>query len=110
MTTVVAHLTEASRLLEAERKNQSGPDAAREFSIAITAVEDAIMRTNRGMAMREGRFHVADVELSANEEAALLAGQIPGQTTVAEMVGDKAPDYFPPMPEREDLDAEPGAA
>ena len=101
MTTVVQHLSEAMRLLEAERKSQSPPAVAREFSIAITSVEDAIMRTNRGMAIREGVFFVSDVQMSQDEAAAELAGQMPGQMTVAEVGA---------LIEREDLDAEPGVA
>lgn len=37
-------------------------DAAREFALAKTAIEDAIMRTNRGVAKQAGTFKVADVE------------------------------------------------
>jgi hypothetical protein len=38
------------------------PDAAREYSIAITLSEDLIMRINRGMAKDNDSFTVADVE------------------------------------------------
>jgi hypothetical protein len=37
-------------------------EAAREFALANTAVEDAIMRVNRAFAKRDGTFKVADVE------------------------------------------------
>jgi len=39
-------------------------DAAREFALANTAVEDAIMRVNRAFAKRNGTFTAADVEAS----------------------------------------------
>ena len=37
-------------------------EAAREFALANTAIEDAIMRTNRGYAKLTGVFKVADVQ------------------------------------------------
>jgi hypothetical protein len=43
-----------------EYRSTCGPDegnAAREYSIALTALEDASMRFNRAQAMRAGLFH-----------------------------------------------------
>jgi hypothetical protein len=52
-----------------EEANGSGePGAAREFSIAITAVEDAIMRTNRGFAIQKGIFAIGDVQTKPDED------------------------------------------
>jgi hypothetical protein len=42
-----------------------GPEmgaSGREFSLAITAIEDAQMRFTRGLAMRLGKFSPADLE------------------------------------------------
>ncbi len=60
--TIVQLLCEAQDRLVALRSEAGHGDVAREASVAITAVEDAIMRTNRAFAMRSGRFHIADVE------------------------------------------------
>ena len=60
--TTVNILLAAQGYLTAARGEAESGDEAREFSIAITAVEDAIMRTNRGYARRSGIFTVADVE------------------------------------------------
>lgn len=62
MSTIVAQLTEAQTDLELARDAVGGGPAARELSIAITAVEDAIMRTNRAFAKDAGTFEVADVQ------------------------------------------------
>lgn len=44
-------------------QGQSGVDEARrEFALAITHLEDARMRINRGFAMMVGKLHDADVE------------------------------------------------
>jgi len=64
MTIVKALLEVQARLsdLRSEASAAQRPDAAREYSIAITSVEDAIMRVNRGMAKDDDSFKVADVE------------------------------------------------
>lgn len=38
------------------------PSAGREFSLAATALEDAMMRFNRGMAILTDKVSVADLE------------------------------------------------
>lgn len=59
---VVGTLLKAQEELETARNHSSDGGAAREFSLAITAIEDAIMRANRGFAKNVGVFKVADVE------------------------------------------------
>jgi hypothetical protein len=60
--TIVQTLLAVQAELAAERMDAGGGEVARELSIAITAVEDAIMRTNRAFALRRGIFSVADVQ------------------------------------------------
>jgi hypothetical protein len=62
--TIVSQLLEAqARISEAKDALGGGNgEAAREFALANTAVEDAIMRVNRGFAKRDGVFKTADVE------------------------------------------------
>jgi hypothetical protein len=62
--TIVAKLVSVQEDLESARDALGGGNgpAAREFSIALTSVEDAIMRTNRGFAKVKGTFLVSDVE------------------------------------------------
>jgi hypothetical protein len=63
--TLVSQVIEVQARLENLRRAASERQergAAREFSIAITASEDLIMRINRGMAMAAGDFQVADYE------------------------------------------------
>lgn len=45
-------------------EQREGPydEGTREFALAVTAIEDAIMRVNRGFAKRAGTFTVADVQ------------------------------------------------
>jgi hypothetical protein len=62
VVTIVNILLAAQGYLEAARETALERGASREFSIAITAVEDAIMRTNRGFARQKGVFTIADVE------------------------------------------------
>lgn len=64
MKTIVQKLTGVIEDLETGRDSLGGGNgaAAREFSIAITAVEDAIMRTNRAYAKIKGTFVISDVE------------------------------------------------
>lgn len=59
--TIVQQLIDAENDLKLRRQTVQG-EAAREFSLAITAIEDAIMRTNRGFAVLGGRESTADVE------------------------------------------------
>jgi hypothetical protein len=68
LPTVVSILKQALTALENIREDTGRSPAAREFSIAITAVEDAIMRTNRGFAIGLDRFTVADVEQDFRDE------------------------------------------
>lgn len=49
---IVAQLPALIEELRAEQKINCPPSAAREFSIAITALEDAQMRHHRGMTMK----------------------------------------------------------
>jgi hypothetical protein len=60
--TIVQHLQECLALVADRRHISSEAEARREFSIAITAIEDAIMRVNRGFAKERGTFKVSDVE------------------------------------------------
>lgn len=64
MKTIVQKLTEITQDIEKARDDLGGGNgpAAREFSIALTAVEDATMRVNRGFAKVKGTFYVSDVE------------------------------------------------
>ena len=64
--TIVNILLAAQGYLTYARDDSGYGPAAREFSIAITAVEDAIMRTNRGFAHLNDMFTVADVEGQGN--------------------------------------------
>lgn len=43
-------------------RDLSGPEAAREFSIAITSLEDALTRFNGGVYRRAGTWNRADAE------------------------------------------------
>ena len=64
MTTIVQQLLAAQGEIESW-KSTCGPTdgpAAREYALANTAIEDAIMRTNRAFAMRAATFKVADVQ------------------------------------------------
>ena len=58
------------RMCDQDHANQRG--AAREFSLAVTALEEARMRFTRGYAMLSGRYNPADLEaidLAAEMEA-----------------------------------------
>ncbi len=63
--TIVKQLNEASDAIRA-RQDIAGGTAKREFAIALTAIEDAVMRVNRGFAIDEGVFAPADVEANVN--------------------------------------------
>jgi hypothetical protein len=65
--TVFEYLEAARVSILATRAN-GGPEmgaSGREFSLAITAIEDAQMRYTRGLAMRLGKFSPADLEKDA---------------------------------------------
>jgi hypothetical protein len=64
MKTIVEKLLAVQDDIEKARDYLGGGNApaAREFSIAITAVEDAVMRVNRGFAHTKGSFLTSDVE------------------------------------------------
>ena len=59
--TVVDLIEEAIARCDARRQNNPGAPA-REFAIAITALEDARMRFTRGLAMVQGCFNPVDLE------------------------------------------------
>jgi hypothetical protein len=60
--TLVSRLLAIQADIEGCRSSTIGTEAGREYSIAVTAVEDAIMRINRAFAKYAGTFTVADVE------------------------------------------------
>jgi hypothetical protein len=59
--TIAELVGEATAQLESLRQANPMP-AAREFSMAITALEDAQMRATRGLAMVAGVFAPADLQ------------------------------------------------
>lgn len=59
--TIKQHIDAAITALETHRGDDRSP-AAREFSLAITHLEDAQMRATRGLAIRQGKFNPADLE------------------------------------------------
>lgn len=59
--TVKDLIDEAIARANARRENNPGPPA-REFALAITALEDAQMRFTRGLAMVQGKFAPVDLE------------------------------------------------
>lgn len=63
MATIVEQLCAAQEDLRVAQGNAQTGDAKREFALAITAVEAAVMRTNRAFAKEAGTFYVADVQL-----------------------------------------------
>lgn len=62
--TVFELIEEAKRRAVAKRTESHGehPDAAREFSIVVTSLEDAQMRYTRGIAQTIGVFKPVDLE------------------------------------------------
>ncbi len=60
--TLVSDLTKSLDTASELRDGHRGADAGREFALAATAIEDAIMRVNRGFAHANDTFKVADVE------------------------------------------------
>lgn len=71
--TIVSSLTDALDELKLCRTRTSKSEVVRELSIAITATEDAIMRTNRAFAAEADRLTTADVEAGLIQEN-LLSG------------------------------------
>lgn len=65
MSTIVEHIAAATEQLERLRTEYPGPHA-REFSLAITALEDAQMRATRGLAIQKGVFAPADLQKKEN--------------------------------------------
>lgn len=59
--TIAELVAMATEQLKRLRAQNPGP-AAREFSLAITALEDAQMRATRGLAMVQGVFKPADLQ------------------------------------------------
>lgn len=69
MPTIVELLSDAWKQLDQfQPAGQHGGPDAREFAIAKTHVEDAIMRTNKGMSLRYRMVVRADLQ----KEAAVL--------------------------------------
>ena len=60
--TVIENLEAAKQAIADRRLTVVVGDAGREFSIAITAIEDAQMRYTRGRAMEEDKFAPADLD------------------------------------------------
>jgi hypothetical protein len=64
--TIVQLLEEAWDAVDVQRRMGGHGSAGREFALAATAIEDAIMRVNRGMTLAVGgALAPADVELSS---------------------------------------------
>jgi hypothetical protein len=59
--TINEHIAAATGQLE-QLRGENRSAAAREFSLAITALEDAQMRGTRGLAMTAGIFNPADLQ------------------------------------------------
>ena len=93
--TVVASLRDVQLRIEAARNTNEQPLAGREYSLAITAVEDAILRFNRGFAMQHGLFHVSDVEASHNDRGTVppvVLTQTVDEYAPADLTGDEDVD------------------
>jgi hypothetical protein len=61
--TTVQQLDAAWGRIDEAQKAAHDPLAQREFALAKTAIEDASMRFNRGMARESGSFRISDFEL-----------------------------------------------
>jgi predicted nuclease of restriction endonuclease-like RecB superfamily len=61
LPTIVECIAEATAQLEQLRRESLG-EPAREFSLAITALEDAQMRATRGLAKVQGKFAPVDLQ------------------------------------------------
>ena len=73
MQTFIQLIELAIEQAKSEKSDGCPPPAAREFSIAVTALEDASMRFNRGMAIKNGLFEQRDVQAKVlSDEAAIL--------------------------------------
>jgi hypothetical protein len=59
--TIVETIAKATAQLELLRLDSTS-SAAREFSLAITALEDAQMRATRGLAKIQGKFAPVDLQ------------------------------------------------
>jgi len=63
--TIVSQLSEILAAVDRARGDNDGRLAGREFALAATAIEDAIMRVNRGFALvGEAGIRTSDVEAS----------------------------------------------
>ena len=60
--TIVELLSQAYGQIDACQAVSENGEAKREYALAKTAIEDAIMRTNRAFSKERGIFGVADVE------------------------------------------------
>jgi hypothetical protein len=62
--TVIELLQQAWDHADNARRNAGtqGGSAAREFALSCTAIEDAMMRYTRGVAMKTSRFVIADLD------------------------------------------------
>lgn len=60
--TVVETISELTNEIEDHKLYCNNQGAAREFSIALTALEDVQMRFTRGLAIVQGKFNPADLE------------------------------------------------
>lgn len=58
----IKQLTDEAILQLEELRGEDRSSAAREFSLAITALEDAQMRATRGLAIRQGVFAPKDLQ------------------------------------------------
>lgn len=68
--TIKEHIDAALELLTTRRANATSGDAGREYSLAITALEDAKIRTTRGIAKDAGVFNEVDLEQDAGMDRA----------------------------------------
>lgn len=60
--TVKEAIDRCVEIINERRQANDTPEAGREFSLAITALEDAQMRYARGRHMQEGSFSPSDVD------------------------------------------------
>lgn len=65
--TFIETLNAAWEDVDQRRKHASGSPWGREFAMAATALEDAMMRYNRGRALQEGVFSTYDFDLPPGE-------------------------------------------
>ena len=71
--TTVQQINELIENIQYEQSANCPPAAKREFAIAITALEDAAMRFNRGLAIKHGQFQQSDVEGKMKAELEISA-------------------------------------